>query len=115
MILADTSVWIDHFRRGNARLAEQLEAGGVLCHPFVIGELACGMLKSRHEVLTLLGELPQARVLTDAEALAFIEHHRLAGRGLGLIDVHLLGSSRLEGAELFTLDRRLAQVALRHR
>ena len=112
MILADTSAWIDHFRRDNAQLREHLEAGNILCHPFVTGELACGMIRDRAEVLALLAELPQARVATDGEVLLFIEQHGLAGRGLGLIDVHLLASSRLEGATLFTLDRRLATAAL---
>ncbi len=108
MILVDTSVWIDHLRRGNTRLTEALEAGEVLGHPFVIGELACGTLKHRERILALLDELPQASLASHEEVLKVVETHRLAGRGLGLIDVHLLASALLEGAELFTLDKRLA-------
>lgn len=112
MILVDTSVWIDHLRRRNSRLVDALGAGDVACHPFVVGELACGSLRSRTEILRLLHELPQASVATDSEVLAMIETRRLMGRGLGLIDVHLLASAMLDGAALFTLDKRLAQAAL---
>ncbi len=112
MILVDTSVWIDHFRRGNATLVAALEREGVLTHPFVIGELACGHLKKRREVLNLLAALPAAVVATDEETLHFIETHRLMGKGIGYIDAHLLASVALtEGARLWTLDKRLAPFA----
>ncbi|MFA6955903.1 MAG: type II toxin-antitoxin system VapC family toxin [Thermoanaerobaculia bacterium] len=112
MILADTSVWIDHFRRGNAALVEALEREDVLVHPFVIGELACGELKKRREILELLASLPSAIVASDEEALQFIEQRRLMGKGIGYIDVHLLASAALtEGARLWTLDKRLAPFA----
>jgi len=112
MILVDTSVWVEHLRRGTAALATALEGGEVLTHPFVVGELACGNLKNRGEVLGLLGELPSAPVVTHAEALAFIERRALVGRGIGYIDVHLLASALLAGtARLWTRDRRLAAVA----
>jgi predicted nucleic acid-binding protein len=112
MILVDTSVWVDHLRGGEPRLAEALEAGRVLMHPFVLGELACGNLQNRGEVLQLLGELPAATAATDAEVLGFIERRALMGRGIGYVDVHLLASVALEGtARLWTRDKRLAAVA----
>jgi len=112
MILVDTSVWVDHLRAGAPALAVALEQGAVLTHPFVVGELACGNLKNRSEVLQLLGDLPGALMATDAEALDFIERRALMGRGIGYIDVHLLASVVLAGsARLWTRDQRLAAVA----
>lgn len=111
VILVDTSVWIDHLRRGNERLKEALRDEGVLCHPFVIGELACGHLTKRHEILSLLRALPQAHEVEHEEAIAFLEAHRLSGAGLGWIDVHLLASAVLSGARLWTLDARLKAAA----
>lgn len=112
MILADTSVWINHLREGRSRLTDALNDDLVLIHPFVVGELACGNLRNRGEVLALLGELPAAPVATDAEALQFIEGRRLMGIGLRYVDVHLLASATLStSARLWTLDRRLAEVA----
>jgi len=112
MILVDTSVWVDHLRDGTTALAAALEQGRVLTHPFVLGELACGNLKNRGEVLQLLGELPAAPMATDPEALDFIERRALMGRGIGYVDVHLLASVALAGtAQLWTQDKRLAAVA----
>jgi len=112
MILVDTSVWVDHLRDGTPALAAALEQGRVLTHPFVLGELACGNLKNRGEVLQLLGELPAAPMATDPEALDFIERRALMGRGIGYVDVHLLASVALAGtAQLWTRDKRLAAVA----
>jgi predicted nucleic acid-binding protein len=112
MILVDTSVWIDHFRRGAPRLALALEDSSVLMHAFVLGEIACGNLVNRTEVLELLGDLPRAPLVADAEALAFIENHALMGRGIGYVDVHLLASAVLAGdVQIWTRDRRLAAVA----
>lgn len=112
MILVDTSVWVEHLRRGVPELASQLEAGAVLVHPFVIGELACGTLKARDEVLTLLALLPAVPRAIDDEVMAFIECHGLMGRGIGLVDVHLLASAALAAdASLWTLDKRLHAVA----
>ena len=112
MILADTSVWVEHLRRSDPRLERELERGAVWTHPFVIGELACGRLRDRRVVLHLLGQLPTASAATDREALAFIEVHRLDGRGIGYVDVHLLASTALgAGMRLWTLDRRLGAVA----
>ncbi len=112
MILVDTSVWIDHFRRGNAALAELLERGEVLTHPLVIGELACGQLKRRREILDLLHALPPATVASEAETLLFIERRKLMGKGMGYIDAHLLASVTLtDDASLWTVDRKLALFA----
>lgn len=112
MILVDTSVWVQHLRRGVPELAAMLEAGDVLTHTLVLGELACGNLRNRARILADLGALPFTPRATDDEALAFLEHRQLMGRGLGIVDVHLLASAALAGdARLWTLDRRLAAVA----
>ena len=113
MILADTSVWIDHLHKSVAALRDELEAGNVLIHPFIIGELACGEIRRREEFLRLLSTLPSSIVATDAEALHFIEHHRLMGKGIGFTDVHLLASATLtDGAKLWTRDTRLRAIAM---
>ena len=112
MILVDTSIGIDHLRHGDSALVMALEAGRVVMHPFIVGELACGHLQRRAEILALLRALPQAPVATDEEALAFIETRHLVGRGIGYLDVHLLASVALAGtARLWTRDRRLAAAA----
>ncbi|HEX2167560.1 MAG TPA: type II toxin-antitoxin system VapC family toxin [Longimicrobiales bacterium] len=114
MILVDTSVWIGHFRRSDRLLMELLEAGEVLTHPFVVGELACGNLPAPEEVLGLFQQLPTAPSASDPEALHFIERHRLMGRGIGYVDVHLLASAALaDGARVWTADARLAAAASR--
>ena len=111
MMLVDTSVWIDHFRHGDAALTTALEAGQVWMHSFVLGELACGNLSSRAEVLSLLQALPPMPVSTDKEVLFFIDQHQLMGRGIGYVDVHLMASARLGGCQLWTRDKRLHAVA----
>ena len=111
MILVDTSVWIDHLRQGDMQLAAALEAGHVWVHPFVVGELACGNLRARAEVLGLLQALPPILVATDKEVLFFMDEQNLMGRGIGYVDVHLLASARLGGALLWTRDKRLHAVA----
>jgi predicted nucleic acid-binding protein len=111
MVLADTSVWIEHFRRGKSGLADRLAEGLVLMHPFVSGELACGNLKNRSVVLSHLDSLPAAKLATHIEALQFMDLHRLWGRGLGWIDVRLLASALLSDCRFWTLDKRLAQAA----
>lgn len=113
MILVDTSVWVDHLRRGNDALRQLLLAGAVLTHPNVIGELACGHLKQRHRILGLLQALPRAAVVDDDEALTFIDSHRLMGTGIGWIDVHILAGALLSGAQLWTIDHRLRHAAAR--
>ena len=111
MILVDTSVWVEHLRRGDLVLGGLLERELVLCHPFVIGELACGALRRRDEVISLLSALPQAPLAGHEEAMLLLDERGIAGRGIGWIDVHLLASAMLGNARLWTLDRRLAAVA----
>ena len=111
MVLVDTSVWVAHLREADANLQSLLLAEEVVCHPFVIGELACGNLRNREEILELLQELPQAIVAEHAEVLSFIEARRLMGRGIGLVDVHLLASAVLGGLPIWTRDRRLREAA----
>jgi len=112
MILVDTSVWVDHLRAGDEDLVYLLNHSQVLMHPFVLGELACGNLRNRNEVLALLKDLPQATVATDDEVLFFIERHALTGRGIGYVDAHVLAAVILRGATwLWTRDKRLRTVA----
>ena len=111
MVLVDTSVWVDHLRRATPMLATVLEDALVVTHPFVIGEIACGSIARRSEVLGLLQLLPQSPVAGDTEVLAMVEHRRLWGRGLGWVDVHLLAAAQLAGAQLWTRDRRLRACA----
>jgi predicted nucleic acid-binding protein len=112
VILADTSVWIDHLRVGDAVLGDFLDRGRVLGHPFVTGELALGNLKQRDIVLRALRRLPQATVASHEEVLRLVERQPLYGLGIGYVDVHLLAAVRLTaGAKLWTRDRRLRTVA----
>ena len=114
MILADTSVWIDHFRRGDPRLADLLAASEVLVHPFVIGEIALGHLKARSSILASLGNLQSVAVATDSEVLAFISAAKLDGSGIGYLNAHLLASVALTpDTRLWTRDRKLASAATR--
>jgi predicted nucleic acid-binding protein len=111
MVLVDTSVWIDHFRTASDGLCALLDVEQVAIHPFVIGELACGHLSKRKEVLALLHALPAVSCIEDDEVLFFIEKNSLAGKGLGLIDVHLLAASQMSDSPLWTNDKRLRSVA----
>ncbi len=111
MILVDTSVWVSHLRDGNCHLEKLLNNGDVMCHPFVIGELACGNMENREEVLLLLHSLPTARSAEQSEVLGFINVNRLMGRGLGLIDIHLLTSALLSDVLFWTLDKKLRFVS----
>jgi len=111
MELVDTSVWIQHLRYGNPSLKILLNDHRVLCHPFIIGELACGSIGNRVEILGLLSALPQSVIADHDEVMEFVEENRLYGRGIGWIDQHLLASSILSRARLWTLDARLSTVA----
>ncbi|MEX0825574.1 MAG: PIN domain-containing protein [Acidimicrobiia bacterium] len=111
--LVDTSVWIDHFRVSSPRLAGLLDEALVVLHPFVVGELACGTLRGRDEVLGLLDRLAEAPVAEHREARGLLDAHRLWGQGLGWVDIHLLASCRLGSHDLWTLDRPLAAAAAR--
>ena len=111
MILVDTSVWIEHFRAGSERLKALLLDGQVLCHPYVVGELACGTLQKRSEILRMLKALPEAHLLEHEEVLNFLESRRVYGRGIGWVDAHLLASTLLTGCVLWTLDKPLRRAA----
>jgi len=111
MILVDTSVWVEHLRHGTVGLDALLNEGYVLCHPFIVGELACGNLKNRAEILSLLQTLPMAIVAEDKEVMRLIDNYHLMGKGLGYIDMHLLASATLNKALLWTFDKRLHETS----
>lgn len=113
MILVDTSIWVSHFRSGNAHIRELLQKGEVVSHPFIIGELACGNLKNRKEILSLLQALPMATIAGHEEVLQLIGNQRLMGLGLGYVDVHLLAAAFLTAAPLWTNDRILKEAAIK--
>lgn len=115
MILVDTSVWVDHFRHANPGLASHLVNGRVVCHAFVIGELALGNLSNRSEILTRLSDLPRLPMAGHAEVLELVERRRLMGTGIGWMDGHLLAAVLLASATVWTLDAPLARVARRLR
>jgi predicted nucleic acid-binding protein len=110
-VLVDTSIWINHFRSSNSHLEGLLDNTEVVCHSLVIGELACGNLKNRNEILTLLSSLPMAPEVEYDEALEFIELNKLMGKGIGFIDVMLLASSRLAELPIWTNDNKLKEAA----
>ncbi len=111
MVLVDTSIWVSHLAKGHARLKTLLNKAEVVCHPFIIGELACGNIANRTEILSLLAELPTAIVAEHEEVLRFIDAHNLMGSGLGFIDVHLLASALLTRVPLWTTDKPLRTAA----
>ena len=112
MILVDTSIWVEHLRRGNQRLTRMLEQGQVLAHPYVTGEVALGKLRNRDTILSALQNLPATTVATDDEVLRFIHQNSLYGVGIGYIDAHLLAAVRLSSAaSLWTADKRLLAAA----
>lgn len=114
MILVDSSVWIDHLRHGDQGLVTLLEAGQVVTHPFIVGEIALDSLKNRKSILLFLKALPQAAIATDDEVQRFIESVALFGLGIGHIDAHLLAAVRLNaGSRLWTRDKRLSAIANR--
>jgi predicted nucleic acid-binding protein len=109
MVLVDTSVWVSHLRDGNNELVRLLNDGRVLCHPLIVGELACGNLKDRTVILSFLQLLPMSTEAEQEEVLSFIENNRLMGKGLGYVDVHLIASAVLTGVPIWTLDKKLVQ------
>ena len=111
MILVDTSVWIEHLRNKNDRLKILLFEEQVVCHPFVIGELACGTLQKREQILSLLTALPEVELIEHEEVMSFIQGRRLYGRGIGWVDAHLLASALVGRTSLWTADPRLAAAA----
>jgi predicted nucleic acid-binding protein len=113
MVLVDTSLWVAHLRHGHRDLASSLLKAEVVCHRFVIGELACGSIRNRNEVLSLLRSLPLAVEADHDEVMNFLERNQLMGKGLGLIDIHLMASAFLSGMPLWTLDNKLRREASR--
>jgi hypothetical protein len=113
MVLVDTSLWVEHLRHGHHELSSSLLKAEVVCHRFVIGELACGFIRNRNEVLSLLRSLPSAVEAEHDEVMDFLERNQLMGKGLGLIDVHLMASAFLSGIPLWTLDRKLRRESSR--
>jgi predicted nucleic acid-binding protein len=113
MMLVDTSVWVNHFRAGSLRLATFLQESLVLTHSYVIGELACGMIKNRSEILALLQALPKAQIADDHEVLHLLESQKLYGSGLGWVDINLLASAQLTGCGLWTADSPLQKAAIK--
>jgi len=111
MILVDTAVWIDHFRKNNPQLKVLLMQGLVATHPLVIGELACGNLKQRNDILSWLSHLPVADLADHHEILYFIEERHLMGLGIGIVDIHLLASAIISKFPIWTRDKRLKTAA----
>ncbi len=112
MILADTSVWIDHLRSDNKELRKHLDHGQIAIHPFIIAELALGSLKDRTQTLALLDLLPKVRVARNSELRLMIEARRLYNLGIGLTDAHLIASVLIDAPTLlWTRDKRLRRVA----
>ena len=111
MVLVDTSIWINHLRDGDRHLEKLLFDGDVLCHPHIIGELACGNLKNRKEIIELFQSLPVSPVVEFQEFLYFVEQNNLSGRGIGFVDIQLLASAQLGQVLLWTADKRLKAAA----
>ncbi len=112
MILADTSVWIDHLRSGNQEMRKRLNRGEIVIHPFIIAELALGSLRERAKTLALLDLLPQVRIPQLVEVRLMIEARRLYSLGIGLTDAHLIASIFLNSYTLlWTRDKPLRKVA----
>ncbi len=111
MVIVDTSIWVSHLRKGSSQLEKLLMDAEVICHPFIIGELACGNLKNRNEIISLLQSLPMAPTIDFDEFLFFIDRNHLVGKGVGFVDVHLLASAQLMEVPLWTADKRLQSAA----
>ena len=110
MVLVDTSVWVSFLRHGNSRLQELLHDSKVVSHPFIIGELACGNISNRAEIISLMQSLPMLDAVEHEELLLFIEHNKMMGTGLGFVDVHLLAAAMLAGIPLWTQDNKLKKA-----
>ena len=111
MVLVDSSIWVTHLRQGSQKLEKLLMDAEVMCHPFIIGELACGNLKNRSEIISLLQSLPMASTINSDELLIFIGINQLTGKGIGYVDIHLLASARLTGVPLWTANKKLKSAA----
>jgi hypothetical protein len=114
VILVDTSIWVDHFRQTNVRLAALLNNSEALTHSFVIGELALGNMANRSTLLSLLRNLPRAPLADNDEVLELIDRRSLHGAGIGYVDAHLIAATLLAApASLWTADKRLQSAAAR--
>jgi predicted nucleic acid-binding protein len=111
MVLVDTSIWVIHLRRGSRQLEKLLIDAEVMCHPYIIGELACGNLKNRNEIISLLQSLPMGPTIEFDEFLFFLDRNHLMGKGVGFVDIHLLASAQLAGVPLWTAGKRLKSAA----
>ena len=109
MVLVDTSVWVRHLRHTEPELVKLLQDGKVACHPFIIGELACGNLGNRAEIISLMHELPMLDVVENEELLVFIENNQIMGTGIGFVDVHLMAAAFLADITIWTYDKKLQQ------
>ena len=109
--LVDTSIWVQHLRSGSDQLRVLLTNGEVLCHPLIVGELACGSMNNRDEILNLLNVLPTSAIAEHDEVMHFLKERQLYGRGLGWIDLHLLASASISKVKLWTTDRALRRAA----
>ena len=112
MILADTSIWIDHLRSGNREMRKHLDQGQIVIHPFIVAELALGSLQKRALTLALLGYLPQVRIAQMSEVRLMVEARRLYSLGIGLTDAHLIASVFINAPVLlWTKDKPLRKAA----
>jgi len=111
MVLVDTSVWVNHLRNNDRQLEKLLFNGSVVCHPYIIGELACGNIKNRQEIISLLQALPQISLVEFEEFLYFIEQNKINDKGIGFVDIHLLASAKLDQIPLWTADKRLQSAS----
>jgi len=112
MVLVDTSIWVDHLRKGRRHLEKLLLNAEVVCHAYIIGELACGNLKNRSEILTLLQSLPVIPIIDLDEYLYFIDRNLLYGFGIGFVDIHLLASAKLIDIPIWAADKKLREAAI---
>jgi predicted nucleic acid-binding protein len=111
LTIVDTSVWIDHFRHGNINLESHLVKGRVATHPFVLGEVSCGNLKNRAEIIELMASLPIAQMAEHHEVITMLEQRKMYGQGIGWIDMHLLAACLINQFALMTLDKPLQKIA----
>lgn len=110
-VLVDSSVWVGHFKQRNDHLAALLEAGVVICHPYIVGEVACGTPPARKAIIGMLSELESAPVAAQDEFLAMMDTRQLYGRGCGYVDMCLLASALLsERTFVWTLDKRFESL-----
>ena len=111
MILVDTSIWIDHLNNSNDELIKLLNSNRVCIHPLIIGELSCGHISNRKEILSLLQALPRIEPALEGEVFTFIENKKLYGLGLGIVDINLLASALIHDVKIWTHDKSLKNIA----